>query len=85
MPWPFSQFSTGKGSCTFIFFNLLTSLSFIFFAVHYAPKSLNSLFRIVREMDGNSCFQFQGQASLFSDMSTPERDTLILTADEHIT
>jgi len=36
-------------------------------------------------MDGNVRFQFRGQASPFSDRSTPERDALLLTADESIT
>jgi len=30
-------------------------------------------------------FQFQGQASLFSDKSSPERDALLPTADERVT
>jgi len=33
-------------------------------------------------MDGNIHFQFQGQASPFSEESTPERNTLILGRDE---
>ena len=33
-------------------------------------------------MDGNICFQFQGQASLFSEGNTPERNTLIVGEDE---
>jgi len=57
-------------------------LVFYFFTVHYVPGPLNSLFGTVRGMDGNVCFQFQGQASLFSDRSSLERDALILTADE---
>ena len=36
-------------------------------------------------MDGSMHFQFQGQASLFSDKSSPERDVLLLIADEHVT
>ena len=30
----------------------------------------------------STCFQFQGQASLFSDRSMPEQDTLLLAADQ---
>ena len=36
-------------------------------------------------MDGNLRFQFQGQASLFSDRSSPKRDTLLFTADKRVT
>jgi len=36
-------------------------------------------------MDRNVHFQFQGQASLFSEKSSPKRDVLTLTADEHVT
>ena len=36
-------------------------------------------------MDRKVRFQFQGEASLFSDKSSSVRDALILTADEHIT
>jgi len=52
------------------------------FAVHYAPDLSSSLFGSVRGVDGSTHFQFQGQASLFSDKSTPEWDTLILIADQ---
>ena len=68
----------------FYFLRFVNKLVFCFFAVHYASGPLNSQFGIVRGMDGNVRFQFQGQASLFSNMSTPERDALILTADERI-
>jgi len=60
-------------------------LVFYFFAVYYAPGPLNSMFGTVGGMDGNVRFKFQGQTSLFNDRSTPERDALILTADECIT
>ena len=33
-------------------------------------------------MDGNIYFQFQGQASLFSEGRTPEQNALILGGDE---
>jgi len=36
-------------------------------------------------MDGNVCFQFQGQASLFNERSSTERDVLILKIDKHVT
>ena len=43
------------------------------------------MFEIVRGMDGNVHFQFQGQTSLFSERSSLERDALILTADKRVT
>ena len=52
------------------------------FAVHYSPGLSNTLFGSVRGMDGNVHFQFQRQASLFSEESTPERNALILGGDE---
>ena len=36
-------------------------------------------------MDGNMRLQFQGQASLFSDRSSPKRDALLLAANERVT
>ena len=36
-------------------------------------------------MIGSIHFQFQGQASLFSDRRSPERDALLLVADERVT
>ena len=50
--------------------------------MHYTPVPLNSLFRSARGLDGNVSLQFQGQASLFSVRSTPDRDVLIHTADQ---
>jgi len=55
----------------------------LYLVVHYASGPSNSLFGFIRGMDGNICFQFQGQASLFSEGSTPERNALILGGDEH--
>ena len=46
------------------------------FAVHYAPDLSNILFEFVRGIDGNIHFQFEGQTSLFSEGSTPERNAL---------
>ena len=54
------------------------------FVVHYAPGLSNTLFRSMRRIDGNIHFQFEGQASLFSEGSTPERNALILGGDEQI-
>ena len=53
------------------------------FAVHYTPDLSNNLFGSVRGKDGNVGFQFQGQASLFNEGSTPERNALIMGGDEH--
>jgi len=53
------------------------------FAVHYDTGPSNSLFGSVRGMDESVHFQFQGQSSLFSDRSTPERDALIFGGDQH--
>jgi len=50
--------------------------------VHYTPGPLNSLFGSVRGLDGNISLQFQGQASLFSERSTPGRDAPIHTGDQ---
>ena len=50
--------------------------------MHYAPGPSNSLLRSVKGMDRNIHFQFQGQASLFSEGSTSKRNTLILGRDE---
>ena len=55
----------------------------LYFALQYAPGPCNSLFGSVKGMDGNVCVQFQGKAFLFSEGSTPERNTLILGGDEH--
>ena len=52
------------------------------FVVQHAPSTSNSLFGSMREMDGNIRFQFQGQALLFSEGSTLERNTFILGGDE---
>ena len=52
------------------------------FAVHYTSGPLNSLFGSVRGLDGNINLQFLGQASLFSERSTPNRDALIHTGDQ---
>ena len=60
-------------------------LVFYFFTVHYVPGPLNSLFGTVRRMDKKVRFQFQGQASLFSDRISLEKDALILTAGECVT
>jgi len=49
--------------------------------VHYTPGPLNSLFGSARGLDGNMSLQFQGQASLFSERSTLDRDVLICTGD----
>ena len=53
-----------------------------YFAVHYSPGPLNSLFGSARGLDGNINLQFQGQASLFSERSTPGRNVLIHTGDQ---
>ena len=52
---------------------------FFFFAVHYSSEPLNNLFR---GMDGHIHFQFQGQASLYSDGSSLEHDALIFVGGE---
>jgi len=52
------------------------------FAVYYAPGPLNSFFGFVKGMNENTHFQFQGQASLVSEGSTPERNKLILIGDQ---
>ena len=51
--------------------------------MHYPTELLNSFFGSVREMDGHTHFQFEGESSLFSEGSTPEQDALILTRDQH--
>ena len=48
---------------------------FAYFTVHYILGPLKG-------MEGSAYFQFQGQASLYSDKSTPEQDALILAADQ---
>ena len=53
-----------------------------YFAVHYTPGPLNSLFGMARGLDGNVSLQFQGQASLFSERSAPSRDALIHAEDQ---
>ena len=53
------------------------------FVVHYTLGPSNSLFGSVKGMDGNICFQFQGQVSLFSEGSTSARSALILGGDEY--
>ena len=53
-----------------------------YFAVHYTSGPSNSLFGSVRGMDRNIRFQFQGQASLFSEESTLKRNALILGGEE---
>ena len=50
--------------------------------MHYTPGPLNSLFGTARGLDGNVSLQFQGQASLFSERSSPARDTLIYGGDQ---
>ena len=50
---------------------------FLYFIVHYAPSPSSTLFRTVRGIDGNIHFQFEGQASLFSEGSTQECNALI--------
>ena len=50
--------------------------------MHYTPGPLNSLFDTARGLDGNVSLQFQGQASLFSERSSPARDTLIYGGDQ---
>jgi len=62
----------------FSFFSDANMLVFALFVVHYATGPTNSLFRSVKKMDGSIHFQFQGNASLFSDRSSPERDALLL-------
>jgi len=57
-------------------------LVLLYFAVHYAPGPSNTLFGSMRRMDGNVHFQLEGQASLFSEESTPECNALILGGDE---
>ena len=52
------------------------------FEVHYAPGPSNTLFGSMRGMDRSIHFQFEGQASLFSEDSTPERNALILGGGE---
>ena len=52
------------------------------FAVYYAPGPSNSFFGFVKGMNENTHFQFQGQASLVSEGSTPERNKLILIGDQ---
>ena len=78
--------SLWEQSCAFsIFFSScsqrLTCLFSSIFIVHYAPDPSNTLFR-VRGIDGNIHFQFEGQASLFSEGSTPERNAFISGGDE---
>ena len=53
-----------------------------FFVVHYTPDLSNTLFGSVRGMDGNIHFQFERQASLFSEETTPKCNALILGGDE---
>ena len=43
------------------------------------------MFGFIRGMDGSMHFQFQGQASLYNDKRSPERDALLLAADERVT
>ena len=50
--------------------------------MHYTPGPLNSLFGTARGLDGNVSLQFQGQASLFSERSAPDRDALIYAGDQ---
>jgi len=57
---------------------------FLYFTVHYAPGPSNTLFGFVKGIDGNIHFQFEGQASLFSEGSTPECNTPISGGDEQI-
>ena len=52
--------------------------AFLYFAVHCSPGPSNTLFGSARGIDGNIHFQFQRQASLFSEESTPKRNALIL-------
>jgi len=52
--------------------------------VHYTLCPLNSLFGTARGLDGNVSLQFQGQASLFSELSAPGRDALIYVEDQRI-
>ena len=59
-----------------------TSLPLFFLAVHYTPGPLNNLFGSAKGLDGNVSLQFLGQASLFSEKSTPDRDALIQTGDQ---
>jgi len=40
---------------------------------------------MVRRLDGNVSLQFQWQASLFSEQSSPARDTLVYGGDQHTT
>ena len=54
----------------------------LYFAVHYAPGPSNTFFGSVKGIDGNIHFQFVGQASLFSEGSTSERNVLISGGDE---
>jgi len=62
-----------------ISFLLTNMFVFFFFAVHYSSEPLNNLFR---GMDGHIHFQFQGQASLYSDGSSLEHDALIFAGGE---
>ena len=57
---------------------------FSIFIVYYTPGPLNSLFGSARGLDGNVSLQFQGQASLFSERSTPDRDALFHTGDQRM-
>ena len=50
--------------------------------MHYTPGPLNSFSGSARGLDGNISLQFQGQASLFSERSTSDRDALIHTGDQ---
>ena len=50
--------------------------------MHYTPGPLNSLFRTAGGLDGKVSLQFQGQASLFSEQSAPDRDALIYAGDQ---
>jgi len=50
--------------------------------VHYTLGPLNSLFGTARGLNDNVSLQFQGQASLFSERSTPGRDALIHAGDQ---
>ena len=59
-------------------------LVFALLVVRYAPSPTNSL-QISKRNGWELHFQFQGEASLFSDRSSPERDALLLVADERVT
>jgi len=87
IPWSLrdlAHFCFFKQDCISMSFFSNTPLLLFCLAVHYTADLLNSLFGSAKGLDGNVGLQFQGQAFLFSEMSTPDHDTLIQTRPMHI-